>query len=186
MGLPLRRTAHQQTPSQKRPAQRQGRQRSHSRLQGQRRRVRPKLGEMVAEIEIIAHRGASRDAPENTLAAVNLAWRQGADAAEVDVQFSRDGKLVVIHDPNTRRTAKRNKKVSDQTLAELRLLDVGRWKGDQWRGERIPTLEEVLETVPNGKRRVVELKAAPNAIPKFSQLPRNAPKSQRRSSPSVS
>src|SRR5438128_11840999 len=86
--------------------------------------------------ELIAHRGASHDAPENTLAAVQLAWQQHADAVEVDVRISRDGQLVVIHDDNTLRTGKAARKVSDETLAELRSLDVGRWKGRQWSGER--------------------------------------------------
>ena len=67
-------------------------------------------------MEIIAHRGASHDAPENTLAAVQLAWQQHADAVEVDVRISRDGQLVVIHDDNTRRTGKAARKVSDETL----------------------------------------------------------------------
>ena len=57
-------------------------------------------------MEIIAHRGASHDAPENTLAAIRLAWQQEADAVEVDVQLSKDGKLVVIHDDNTKRSGR--------------------------------------------------------------------------------
>ena len=89
--------------------------------------------------EIIAHRGASHDAPENTMAAIKLAWKQQADAVEIDVQFSRDGHLVVIHDPNTRKTAGVRKNVSDQTLAELKTLDVGRWKNSVWTGETIPS-----------------------------------------------
>jgi len=99
-------------------------------------------------VEIIAHRGASHDAPENTLAAVNLAWQQNADAVEIDVHLSRDGQIVVIHDENTRKTAGLNKNVSEQTLAELRRLDVGRWKGRQWAGEKIPVLAEVLGALP--------------------------------------
>src|SRR5580704_14008797 len=88
----------------------------------------------------VAHRGASFDAPENTLAAVNLAWRQRADAVEIDVHLSRDGQLVVIHDYNTRRTTGVNRLVARQTLAELRALDAGRWKGLEWLDETIPTL----------------------------------------------
>src|SRR5256885_16112584 len=107
-------------------------------------------------MEIIAHRGASHDAPENTLAAVQLAWQQNADAVEVDVRMSKDGQLVVIHDDNTRRTGKAARKVSDQTLAELRWLDVGGWKGRQWSGERSTTLEEVMAAVPHRRRLFVE------------------------------
>ncbi len=127
-------------------------------------------------MELIAHRGASHEAPENTLAAVQLAWQQGADAVEVDVHLSRDNRIVVIHDPNTRRTAGVKKKVRAQPLAELKALDVGRWKGPRWAGETIPTLEEVLATVPPGRRLVVELKCGPEIVPSLAEaLERAAP-----------
>ena len=80
---------------------------------------------MLKNCLIIAHRGESFDAPENTLAAVNLAWERGADAVEIDVQLSKDNKIVVIHDENTKRTGGRNKLVKNQTLKELKELDVG-------------------------------------------------------------
>jgi glycerophosphoryl diester phosphodiesterase len=118
-------------------------------------------------VEIIAHRGASHDAPENTLAAIGLAWEQGADAVEVDVQLSKDGKLVVIHDDNTKRSGRLARKVGAQTLEELRRLDVGRWKGRRWAGEKIPTLTAVLAMVPGGKRLFVEFKCGPEGIPEF-------------------
>src|SRR6478672_5367982 len=102
-------------------------------------------------MQIIAHRGASFDAPENTLAAIRLGWDQGADGVEFDVRLSRDGQIVVIHDADTRRVANVDRLVSDQTVDELRQLDVGRWKGPQFAGERIPTLAEVLAIVPAGK-----------------------------------
>ena len=127
-------------------------------------------------MEIIAHRGASHDAPENTLAAIQLAWRQGADAVEVDVQLSKDGKLVVIHDDNTKRSGGFARKVGAQTLDELRRLDVGRWKGKRWAGERIPTLAAVLATVPAGKRLFVEFKCGPEAIPEFKRTAENVGK----------
>ena len=117
--------------------------------------------------EIIAHRGASKDAPENTLASVQLAWAQGADAVEIDVQLSRDGQLVVIHDDTTRRTARVRKPVSAQALAELRTLDAGRWKSAKFAGEKIPTLNEVLATVPSGQRLFVEIKCGPECVPAF-------------------
>lgn len=117
--------------------------------------------------EIIAHRGASHDAPENTLASIQLGWQQDADAVEIDVQFSRDGHIVVIHDDNTRKTAGVRKKVSAQTLAQLKALDVGRWKHAKWAGERIPTLAEAFATIPEGKRLFVEIKCGAECIPKF-------------------
>ena len=107
---------------------------------------------------IVAHRGASADAPENTLAAVRLAWEQGADAVEVDLRLTRDGQVVVLHDATTRRTAGVELAVAGATLAELRALDAGSFKGEAWRGEPIPTLREVLASVPPGRRIVLELK----------------------------
>jgi glycerophosphoryl diester phosphodiesterase len=118
-------------------------------------------------VEIIAHRGASREAPENTLASVRLGWQQGADAVEVDVHQSRDGHIVVIHDAHTRRTAGLNRRVRVQTLEELRLLDAGRWKHRRWTGERIPTLAEIIDTIPAGKRLFVEIKCGPECLPQF-------------------
>ena len=127
-------------------------------------------------MEIIAHRGASHDAPENTLAAIHLAWQQSADAVEVDVQLSKDGKLVVIHDDNTKRSGGFARKVGAQTLEELRRLDVGRWKGKRWAGERIPTLAAVLATVPDGKRLFVEFKCGHEGIPEFKRAAKGAGK----------
>jgi glycerophosphoryl diester phosphodiesterase len=115
-------------------------------------------------MEIIGHRGASFDAPENTLAAVNLAWEQGADAVEVDVHLSRDRRVVVIHDDDTRKTAGVKKKIHEQTWAELQTLDVGRWKGPQWAGEHIPDLEQIMATVPKGRRLFVEVKCSPEFV----------------------
>ncbi|HZI31523.1 MAG TPA: glycerophosphodiester phosphodiesterase family protein, partial [Candidatus Binatia bacterium] len=120
-------------------------------------------------MELIAHRGASYDAPENTLAAVNLAWQQNADAVEVDVHLSKDRKLVVIHDDNTRRTGGVDDKVSEQTLSKLRSLDVGCWKGKQWTGEKVPLLEEVLAAIPEGRRLFVELKCGSEGVRVFQQ-----------------
>jgi len=103
------------------------------------------------KVEIVAHRGASFDAPENTVAAIKLAWEQKADASEFDVYLSKDGKIVVIHDATTKRTAGDDMKVALTNLDELRKLDVGKWKNAKFAGEKIPTLEEMLATVPSGK-----------------------------------
>jgi glycerophosphoryl diester phosphodiesterase len=127
-------------------------------------------------VEIIGHRGASHDAPENTLASIRLAWKQSADASETDVYLTKDGQIVVIHDSNTRRVGGRNQKVVDQTLAELKQLDVGRWKGEQWAGERIPTLAEYLAEIPKGKRLFIEIKCGPEIVPRLVQVLRDAQK----------
>ncbi len=120
---------------------------------------------MLGAMEIIAHRGASHDAPENTLAAARLAWAQHADALEVDVHLTRDGRLAVIHDSDTQRTAGMRRMVRECTLAELQALDVGRWKDPRFAGEQIPSLDDVLTMLPAGKRLFVELKGGPELVP---------------------
>ncbi|HLQ46637.1 MAG TPA: glycerophosphodiester phosphodiesterase [Planctomycetaceae bacterium] len=124
--------------------------------------------------EIIAHRGASADAPENTLAAVQLAWQLGADAAEIDVLLTSDGQLVAIHDETTLRTSGVDWDVATRSLAELKTLDVGSWKSPRFVGERIPTLAEVLDIVPSGKRLFIEAKCGPEAIPELKRTLANA------------
>jgi len=121
-------------------------------------------------VEIIAHRGASHDAPENTIAAFRLGWKQRADAVELDIQLTRDGQIVVIHDGDTKRTTGRSDRVADQTLADLRTLDAGSWKGPAWKGEKLPTLSEALETVPQGKRMFIEIKCGPEVLPVLQQV----------------
>lgn len=114
-------------------------------------------------IEIVAHRGASIEAPENTLAAVELAWQLHADAVEIDVQLARDGRLAVIHDATLLRTAGVDQLVCDVDLSELRTIDVGSWKDARWRGETISELPNILATIPDGRRLFVELKGGDNA-----------------------
>lgn len=121
-------------------------------------------------MEIIAHRGASYDAPENTLASVRLAWEQGADAVEVDVHLSRDNRVVVIHDADTQRIAGLKRLVRNLSLAELQKLDVGRWKSAKYAGEKLASLEDVLATIPPGKRLLVEIKSGPEIIPHFPKV----------------
>jgi glycerophosphoryl diester phosphodiesterase len=115
-------------------------------------------------MEIIAHRGASWDAPENTLAALELAWQQQADAAEIDVHLCKSGEIVVMHDANTLRTTGVGGEIAARTLPELRALDAGVWKSRQFAGEPIPTLDEVLQGVPPGKRLFIEIKSKTPAI----------------------
>jgi glycerophosphoryl diester phosphodiesterase len=123
-----------------------------------------------AKVEIIGHRGASYDAPENTVAAFKLSWQQKADASELDIFLSKDGKIVVLHDKDTKRVAGVDKKVAEQTFAELRLLDVGKWKGAKFAGEKIPTLDEMLVTTPTGKRVFVEVKIGPEIVPELDRV----------------
>lgn len=134
------------------------------------------LSAQVFAAEIIAHRGASNDAPENTLASTKLGYAQGADGGELDIHVSKDGKLVVIHDADTKRVAGVDKKVVDQTADELGKLDVGKW-GD-WNGkgfsEPIPTLDQVFPLVPKGKKLVIEIKCHSEALPPLEQMLRRS------------
>ena len=98
---------------------------------------------------IFAHRGASAHAPENTLAAFELALAQNADAIELDVKLSADGRAIVIHDQTLERTTGRPGRVKDLSFADLRSLDAGSFFSEKYRGERIPTLEEVFEAFGN-------------------------------------
>jgi glycerophosphoryl diester phosphodiesterase len=93
----------------------------------------------------IAHRGASGHAPENTFAAFRKAIAMGAGFIETDLQLSRDARLVAIHDATVNRTTNGQGAVHDLTLAELRRLDAGSWFGSEFAGERIPTIEEILD-----------------------------------------
>jgi len=94
---------------------------------------------------VIAHRGASGHAPENTLAAFRRAVALGASFIETDLHLSRDAHFVAIHDDTVNRTTNGQGKVHDLTLVDLRRLDAGSWFGSEFSGERIPTLEEILE-----------------------------------------
>lgn len=116
---------------------------------------------------IVAHRGSSHTAPENTLAAFRLAWQEGADAIEGDFYLTKDGEIVCLHDKNTKRTAPGQTvlDVAKSTLAELRGLDVGSWKDKRYAGEKIPTLQEVLKTIPPQKKIFIEVKCGPDITP---------------------
>lgn len=96
---------------------------------------------------VLAHRGASRHAPENTLAAFTLAADQGADGIELDAKLTRDGSIVVMHDATVDRTTTGHGRVSDLTLSEIKALDAGSKFGPQFARERVPLLEEVLAAV---------------------------------------
>lgn len=104
---------------------------------------------------VIAHRGASRRAPENTLAAFRLASEMGADAVELDVRLSADGAVVVLHDLSLDRTTNGTGSVSERSLAQLKALDAGAKFDPRFAGEGIPTLDEVFEA--EGKRGLINL-----------------------------
>jgi glycerophosphoryl diester phosphodiesterase len=115
---------------------------------------------------LVAHRGASGHAPENTLAAFRLALEMGADGIELDVHMSRDGEIVVMHDATLNRTTGRRGRVGRKTLWELKALDAGHWFNRsfpekaraEYEGERIPTLDEVMAMIGRRTRLYIEIK----------------------------
>ncbi len=124
----------------------------------------------ASAVEIIAHRGASHDAPENTLASLRLAWEQRADAGELDIYLTRDGQIVLMHDATAKRTAGVDRKIAEMTLVEVGALDVGAWKGAAWAGEKAPTLAAALATLPEGKRMFIEIKCGAEVLPELGRV----------------
>jgi glycerophosphoryl diester phosphodiesterase len=115
---------------------------------------------------VVAHRGASRRAPENTMEAFRLGVEAGADAIELDVHLTADGQLAVIHDESLDRTTDRTGRVADLTMDQIREADAGATfttEGDEapyaGRGLEVPTLVEVLDWLPDGIGLVIEIKA---------------------------
>ncbi|WP_270180946.1 glycerophosphodiester phosphodiesterase [Alkalihalobacillus sp. CinArs1] len=120
------------------------------------------------EIVNVAHRGASGYAPENTMAAFEKAVDMKSDMFELDVQLSKDGELVVIHDTSVDRTTDGSGKVKDLTLEELRSLDAGSWFDEAFTGEKIPTLGEVLDEYRGKIGILIEIKS-PSLYPGIEQ-----------------
>lgn len=125
----------------------------------------------VFALEIIGHRGASYDAPENTLSAFKLALEHDADAIELDIHLTRDGKIAVLHDYDLKRVAGVEVKVAESSLAELKkanVADFGKWKG-KGLSEKVPALSEVLKVVPASKRVVIEIKCHEEVLPALAE-----------------
>jgi glycerophosphoryl diester phosphodiesterase len=116
-------------------------------------------------VQVIAHRGASYYAPENTVTSAKLAWEMGSEAVELDLFLTSDKKLVCIHDSNTERTGGVNLNINNTTFETLRKLDVGSFKSKKYAGEKIPTFEEMIAATPEGKELVVELKNGSVLLP---------------------
>jgi glycerophosphoryl diester phosphodiesterase len=122
-------------------------------------------GTLLGQVEIIAHRGASYLAPENTVASSILAWESGADAVEVDIYLSKDNKIMCIHDSNTKRTSGQDYKIKETGSNILRKLDAGSFKDEKYKGEKIPFLKEIIRAVPEGKKLVIEIKCGSEVLP---------------------
>ena len=124
-----------------------------------------------APMRVIAHRGCSGRAPENTLAAIRQAIDVGADMVEIDVTMTADGHVILLHDETLDRTTDGVGAPTDMTLDEIRRLDAGSWFGPEYAGERIPTLAEAFETVKGRVLMNVEIKTeavAHGVVPKVA------------------
>jgi len=108
---------------------------------------------------VVAHRGASKFAPENTLPAFERAIELGADLIEMDVRQTRDGELILMHDETVDRTTDGSGAVEQLTLAQIRALDAGSWFGDAFRGVRVPTLRQALAAIRGQARPDIDFKA---------------------------
>src|SRR3954468_11333348 len=123
---------------------------------------------------IVGHRGASHDAPENTIASYKLAIEQGADAFEGDYWLNAGGRILDLHDKDTKRVAGKKFSITKAPFDKLRALDIGSWNKKNKKanrpGERIPTLEEVLAIVPTGKKVFLELKSGPEIVKPMAKV----------------
>ena len=122
----------------------------------------------MAENIIIAHRGESYDAPENTLAAINIAWKRNVHAVEIDIQLTSDNEIVVIHDKDTLRVSGKKKIIRKSSLKELKLLNAGFRKEGNWENSSIPKLSEVLGTVPPNRKLIIEIKSNDSILQKLT------------------
>jgi len=126
-------------------------------------------------VEIIAHRGASYLAPENTMASVMMGWEKEADV-EVDVHLTQDDRIMVIHDSTTKRTTNQDLTVSETASEVLRQLDAGSFKGEFFAGEPIPFLADIIDTIPPQRKLYVEIKCGPEILPELRRILRDSGK----------
>ena len=119
---------------------------------------------------ITAHRGASYDAPQNSIAAFNLAWEQGSDFIEADFYLTADKKVVCFHDKTTGKLTDKNLTVETSTWDDLQKLDIGYKKNKKFKGTRMPLLSEVLKTIPEGKGIFIEIKSGIAIVPYIAEV----------------
>ncbi|MFB6257528.1 MAG: glycerophosphodiester phosphodiesterase family protein [Flavobacteriales bacterium] len=113
---------------------------------------------------VVAHRGASAAAPENTIPAVEKAWELGADAVEVDVRVTKDDRIVAIHDRRTGRTTGVDRAVRKLPYDRLAEMDAGSWFGAEFKGTRIPLLDSLMDHIPPDKELFIEVKSGPRTV----------------------
>jgi len=118
---------------------------------------------------IIADRGASADAPEHTIAAFELALDQGADGIALDVHLTRDGQPVVIHDFTLERTTDGAGAIAAHTMREMKRLDAGAWRSRRFQGQRVQTLQEILERFRDRTRFWIEIRGGSDVYPEIEE-----------------
>lgn len=116
----------------------------------------------------IGHRGAAGYCPENTFASFNKALELGVDYLEIDIQMTKDGELVVLHDPTVNRTTNGKGKVKDLTLKEIQALDAGSWFHPKFKGEKVPSFSEFLDVYASETGLLLELKK-PSLYPEIEE-----------------
>jgi len=123
---------------------------------------------------IIAHRGESYLAPENSLSAITLAWEKGVKEVEIDIHLTADNEIVVIHDNHTGRVGDAKYIIAKSFLQELKGVDIGRIKAPAYAGERIPTLMEVIKTIPWDRILMIEIKSGSEIIIPLTEILRQS------------
>jgi glycerophosphoryl diester phosphodiesterase len=118
-----------------------------------------------SKIEVIAHRGSSGSAPENTIAAIKKAVVEKSDYIEIDVQMTKDDQIVAIHDLSVDRTTNAKGLVKNKSLSELQKLDAGSWFDEKFKKEKVPTLKQILNELDNDQKLIIEVKNNNNEYP---------------------
>ncbi len=121
-------------------------------------------------IKLVAHRGESQAAPENTIESFTLAWARGVRCIEGDFHLTKDGEVVCMHDNNAKRSCGVDRPLAEMTLAEIKQLDAGTHKGDVWKYTKVPTLGEVLATIPEYGEIFIELKSVGPILDKLKAI----------------
>ena len=122
---------------------------------------------------VIAHRGASLDAPENTIPAFIKAWEINADAIEFDIRETLDSELVCIHDDSLERVTKRSDAISEVRYSDLSKIDVGLWRDKKFKNTFIPTLAEIIKIKPKNKLAFIEIKPSEISMEKLKKFVAN-------------
>jgi glycerophosphoryl diester phosphodiesterase len=127
---------------------------------------------MFAQLQYVAHRGASYYAPENSLGSIKLAWELGCDGAECDIQFTKDRQVMLSHDANTGRMTDQKLVISDTNYSDLRKLNLklSATNSTWFEGEKMPLLKDVLTTIPKDKVLVIEIKCSNEVFPELQKV----------------